>query len=126
LRVYQEIMKSMGSQVTVRGSAPEDFARADAYLGELTEKSGGRRYRADSIGNITEVFSLVAEELRSQYTLGYYPKTPVQGAQRRQIKVHVSSPDLVVRARTSYIASASANSPDRPDQQKTTPELRRQ
>jgi hypothetical protein len=63
----------------------------------------------------------LAKELRSQYTLGYYPKTPVQGLQRRQIKVRVSSPDLVVRARTSYIANASANSPDRPGQQKALP-----
>src|SRR5262249_18355960 len=125
LRVYQEVMKTMGSEVTVRGSTPEDFARADAYLGELVEMSGGRRYRADSIENINELFGLVAEEPRSQYTLGYYPKTPAKGAQRRQIKVRVSSPDLVVRARTSYIANSSANSPDRPGQQKPPPELRR-
>lgn len=126
LRIYQEIMKTMGSKVTVRGSTPEDFTRADAYLSELVEKSGGRRYRADSIENITEVFGLVAEELRRQYTLGYYPKTPVQDGQQRQIKVRVSSPDLVVRARTSYIAYASANSSDRPGQRKPTPVLRRQ
>src|SRR5262249_16636006 len=31
LRVYQEVMKTMGSEVTVRGSAPEHLARAHAY-----------------------------------------------------------------------------------------------
>src|SRR5262249_42017231 len=83
LRIFKEIMKTLGSKVTITGSAPADFARADAYLGKLTEKSGGRRYRADSVGDIAEVFNRVAEELRCQYTLGYYPETSAKDGRRR-------------------------------------------
>lgn len=54
---------------------------------------------------ISEAFSQIAEELRRQYSLGYYPKPPGQAGQRRQIKVRVNQPNLVVVARDSYIYS---------------------
>jgi hypothetical protein len=40
-------------------------------------------------------------ELRHQYSLGYYPQQAAPGQQRR-IKVRVTRPKLIVRARNSY------------------------
>jgi VWFA-related protein len=79
------------------------------YLAALAEKSGGQLYSADDTQQLARAFSQIAEELRRQYSLGYYPKTPPAGAgERRQIRVRVRRPDLAVRARDGYVFGASA------------------
>ncbi len=91
------------------GATRVDYERADVYLHNLAEKTGARLYRANDRQQLTQAFSQIAEELRRQYSLGYYPKTSALSAgERRQIKVRVRRPDLVVRARDSYTRSPSA------------------
>jgi VWFA-related protein len=85
------------------GATPTDYARGDAYLTELAQRTGGRMYRGNSVVNISQAFEWVAEELRRQYSLGYYPKSAGKGGERRQIKVQVNRPDLAVEARDSYV-----------------------
>lgn len=110
------------------GSSREDYKRANDYLHDLAYKTGARVYQAETTTDLSQSFAQIAEELRRQYSLGYYPKTEAQAGQRRQIKVRVMRPDLVVRARDSYIAgsqtgetSAQGNTP-----QQTKPVLKRQ
>jgi VWFA-related protein len=89
----------------VGGSTPGEYKRGSAYLQELAQKTGGRVYNGDSVVGLSQAFAWVAEELRRQYSLGYYPNPHGQEGQRRQIKVRVSQPSLVVTARDSYIYS---------------------
>lgn len=90
------------------GFSREDYDRAARYLSELAEKSGGQLYSADDPRQLAKAFSQIAEELRRQYSLGYYPKALPAGAdERRQIKVRVQQPDLAVRARDGYVATAA-------------------
>jgi VWFA-related protein len=108
------------------GTSRSDYERADAYLRELAEKTGAREYRADSVYNISQAFGLIAEELRRQYSLGYYPKSGAQAGQRKQIRVRVNQPGLIVRARDSYIsAGTSATAQDAATQPQQRPELRK-
>ncbi len=110
------------------GSSPEDYRRANAYLNDLAYKTGARVHRADTTRDLTQSFALIAEELRRQYSIGYYPKDVAQAGQRRQIRVRVNRPDLVVRARDSYIAgsqSGDATAQQRGATQQPKPELRR-
>ncbi|HEX8293048.1 MAG TPA: hypothetical protein VF570_14915, partial [Pyrinomonadaceae bacterium] len=58
---------------------------------------------AQDINYIEEAFTNIAEELRRQYSLGYYPSRQSQAEERRQIRVRVRRPNLVVRARDSYV-----------------------
>jgi VWFA-related protein len=88
-----------------RGSNPGDYARAREYLHGLADRTGGRYYRGDSIMGVSQAFTWIAEELRRQYSLGYYPKVAGQDGERRQIKVRVNRPELVVKARDSYVYS---------------------
>jgi VWFA-related protein len=85
----------------------DDYELADHYLNELANSTGGREYHADSLQNMSSAFANVAEELRRQYSIGYYPKRPPQPGQRRQIKVRARQPNLAVRARESYIFNPS-------------------
>ena len=90
------------------GMSRDDYMRADAYLHDLAYKTGGRVFQAETTGDLSQSFANIAEELRRQYSLGYYPKAQAQTGTRRQIKVRVQRPDLVVRARDSYIVGASS------------------
>jgi Ca-activated chloride channel family protein len=89
------------------GTMRSDYELADQYLREMAANTGGRGYRADTLQNMASAFSNVAEELRRQYTIGYYPKQQPQIGQRRQIKVRAKQPNLAVRARDSYIFNPS-------------------
>ena len=86
------------------GTTKADYDRADQYLHALADKTGGRLYEANDTAQLAQAFTRIAEELRRQYTLGYYPKTEnVDGNERHQIKVRVRQPNLAVKARDSYV-----------------------
>jgi VWFA-related protein len=85
------------------GGVRDEYEVADRYLMELANNTGGREYRADSLQNMSSAFANVAEELRRQYSIGYYPKRPPEAGQRRSIRVRARQPNLAVRARDSYI-----------------------
>ena len=96
------------------GTTKADYERADKYLHELAEKTSGRLYQANDPAQLAQAFTRIAEELRRQYSLGYYPRNNQQAAavtngERRQIKVRVHQPNLAVRARESYVRSSSAS-----------------
>ena len=74
-----------------------------AYLGALSEKTGGRFYQADNVEMIKRAFVAVAEELRRQYSIGYYPKASSHHGEERQITVKVKRPHVGVRTRKSYV-----------------------
>ncbi|HEU4714436.1 MAG TPA: VWA domain-containing protein [Pyrinomonadaceae bacterium] len=90
-----------------RGTSRGDYEIGNRYLIELANSTGGREYRADSLSNMSTAFANVAEELRRQYSIGYYPKRPAQAGQRRMIRVRANQPNLAVRARDSYIFNPS-------------------
>jgi Ca-activated chloride channel homolog len=103
------------------GTSRSDYERADRYLSDLARVTGARLYRADS-QNLNVAFQQVAEELRKQYSIGYYPKKAPQPGERRSIRVKVDRPELVVRTRDSYIfgQSTGANTTAQTNQQNQT------
>ena len=90
-----------------RGTSRGEYEIANEYLLELANSTGGREYKADSLQNMSHAFANVAEELRRQYSIGYYPKRAPQAGQRRFIRVRARQPNLAVRARDSYIFNPS-------------------
>jgi Ca-activated chloride channel homolog len=94
------------------GSTRGEYDRGDRYLHELANRTAGRLYQADSTYNLGAAFANVAEELRRQYSLGYYPKSQTQAGQRRSIKVRTNQPNLAVRSRDSYIFNPQPDSAD--------------
>lgn len=90
-----------------RGTSRGDYEIGARYLEELSNSTGGREYKADTLQNMTTAFANVAEELRRQYSIGYYPKRSPEAGQRRMIRVRARQPNLAVRARDSYIFNPS-------------------
>ncbi len=92
------------------GTTKADYQRANQYLHELADKTGARLYEANDPAQLAQAFSRIAEELRRQYSLSYYPQASTdQSGERRQIKVRVHQPNLAVKARDSYVRSSSPN-----------------
>lgn len=95
-----------------RGQSAAEYALGKKYLDELAMYTGGRVFRPEATpGGLTSAFEGIAEELRRQYNIGYIPRDEGKPGQRKQIKVRVDRPNLVLRARDSYIVGASAAKP---------------
>ena len=98
-----------GRQSTAGISA--EYTRGRAYLTELAAATGGKVFRAESTpGGLTNAFESIAEELRRQYSIGYYPSATGEAGERRQIRVRVDRPKLIIRARDSYIVGGGESS----------------
>ena len=76
--------------------------RAQKYLQQLAEKTGGRYFMVADVNAINRSFAEVAEELRRQYVLGYHPNELAQRGRERKIRVKVHREHVAVRARRSY------------------------
>ena len=83
-------------------SVSKAYERGTQYLQRLGRTSGGRFHFADSVKNLRRAFAAIAQELRQQYSLSYYPKDQNTTKGKRRIKVEVSVLDAVVHARESY------------------------
>ncbi|MEK6409259.1 MAG: VWA domain-containing protein [Acidobacteriota bacterium] len=78
------------------------YRSADEYLQRLADMSGGIVERADRLGDLKSALGRIAEELRHQYLLGYYPTNKQKDDRARKITVRVSRPSVTVRARPAY------------------------
>ncbi len=92
-----------------RGTSRGDYETANSYLRDLADRTGARLERADDTRNLARAFSIIAEELRRQYSIGYYPRTQAQAGERRQIRIRTTRPNLVVRSRNTYIFNRTGN-----------------
>ena len=91
-----------------RGTRAEDYALGREYLNDLAAATGGRVFRPEATpGGFTAALEGIAEELRRQYNIGYYPQDEGKTGERKQIKVRVNRQNLIVRARDSYIVGAN-------------------
>jgi VWFA-related protein len=82
--------------------------QAMAFLTKLSDVSAGRFY-GSKVSDLKKTFKLIAEELRHQYRLGFYPDVGKADGQRHTLRVEVSATDAVVRARRSYQAPNFTN-----------------
>ena len=89
------------------GSSSNEYETGRKYLEDLARNSGGRSFEARN--DLNAAFSGIAEELRRQYSIGYYPEAVGKVGDRKLIRVRVMRPNLVVRAKTSYIVGANDN-----------------
>jgi VWFA-related protein len=73
------------------------------FLRELSELTSGRFYQSERT-DLKKTFSLIAEELRHQYRLGFYPGELQRDGSLHQLRVKVDASDVAVRARQQYRA----------------------
>jgi VWFA-related protein len=71
---------------------------------KLTDETGGRLIVVNSEKKLEEAFDQISEELRSQYTLGYYPTNSQKDGKFRKIHVETSNHEFKVLTRKGYYA----------------------
>jgi len=84
--------------------ADPHFGANTGVAKKLAEETGGRMLSASSDKKLMQAFDEISEELRSQYTLGYYPSNSTRDGKFRKIKVETANRDLKVLARKGYYA----------------------
>jgi VWFA-related protein len=76
----------------------------ESVLKKLSDETGGRVIKVDRIRDTTQAFQQIADELRTQYLLGYTPTNNRQDGSFRKIQVKVRGGDYKVQARKGYYA----------------------
>ena len=78
-------------------------------MDELAKASGGRNFLAASLQDTRAAFARVANEIGTQYSLGYYPSNKARDGKFRTIRVEVQgAPEKAqVRTREGYYAPKS-------------------
>lgn len=71
---------------------------------KMADQTGGRVIEVSSEKHLQEAFDQISEELRQQYTLGYYPTNGTRDGTFRKIKVETADRDMKVLARKGYYA----------------------
>lgn len=98
----------VGTILNTAGNSAAEYQRGRQYLNDLAAYTGGRVFRPESTpGGLSAAFEGIAEELRRQYSIGYVPKDEGKQGQRKDIKVRVNMPNVIVRSRDSYIVGAA-------------------
>jgi VWFA-related protein len=81
-------------------------SKPDSGLKRLAEETGGGYFELDNTSDLAPTFTRVAQELHSQYLLGFTPTVLDGKLHRVTIKARTG---MTVRARRSYLASADSN-----------------
>ena len=88
-----------GADVQAKG-----FREAEFVMRTLAQETGGRSFFPARIDDLNGVYSQIADELASQYTLGYTSKNGRRDGAWRRVVVQVSRPNLTPRAKKGYYA----------------------
>ena len=79
-------------------------------LNEITGGSGGNTELVHQTTDLVTATARIAEELNSQYVLGFNTLLPLDGGYR-SLRVRVTNPEYRVRARRGYIATPRTKRP---------------
>ncbi|MBI3653116.1 MAG: VWA domain-containing protein [Acidobacteria bacterium] len=74
---------------------------AHREMREIVERTGGREYAVRSLNDLAGVYKQVADDLRSQYSIGYYPTNDAHDGRWHKIRVELKKGGTV-RARSGY------------------------
>jgi VWFA-related protein len=80
------------------------FREAEFILRTLAQDSGGRAIFPTKIEDLTDVYAQIADELASQYTVGYTSSNSKRDGAWRRVVVRVSRPDVAARTKNGYYA----------------------
>jgi Ca-activated chloride channel family protein len=83
------------------------FREAEFVLRQFAMETGGRSFFPARIDDLKGVYGQIADELSSQYTIGYASKNPRRDGGWRRIVVQVARPNSIARTKRGYYAAAT-------------------
>jgi Ca-activated chloride channel family protein len=97
--------------IGLRTDRPQDrerqaYGQATYFLTTLTRDTGGQVFFTNALAELDAVYERIADELRSQYTVGYVSRNDRRDGRWRRIVVRTPSrDDLQVRHKLGYYAA---------------------
>jgi Ca-activated chloride channel homolog len=81
---------------------PRKFSQADFALRTLSQLTGGRVFFVEDARQLPSIYTQIADELATQFVIGYTSKNPKRDGAWRQVNVRVSRPETTARSRSGY------------------------
>ena len=106
-RTNEAMIYAVGLRSDYFNGSRQVRSKPDSGLKRLAEETGGGYFELDKTADLAPTFTRVAQELHSQYVLGFTPGL-LDGKVHR-LGIRVKRPGMTVRARKSYLASAESN-----------------
>jgi Ca-activated chloride channel family protein len=88
-------------------TALRGFREAEFVLRQLAQETGGRSFFANKVEDLRNVYGQIADELSSQYSMGYASKNPRRDGAFRRIVVQVNRPNTTARTKRGYYGPVS-------------------
>jgi len=92
--------------IALRGvdTQTKGFREAEFVMRQLAQETGGRSFFPAKIEELTAVYAQIADELASQYTIGYTSKNGRRDGAFRRIVVQTTRQGLTPRTKKGYFA----------------------
>jgi Ca-activated chloride channel homolog len=110
---YEEVLERAKRSETaiyaigIRGKDPvaaRGFREAEFVLRQLSQETGGRVFFTSTAAELPAIYTQIAEELASQYTLGYTSKNPRRDGTWRRVVVRPNRSNATARTKQGYYA----------------------
>ena len=104
-RVEEVMVYAIGLETEMNFDGRRVRSSPDRALRRLSEETGGGHFilRVNESDKLNETFTRVAQELHSQYILGFTPQA--LDGKVHKLEVRIKKPGLTARSRKSYVAS---------------------
>jgi len=95
--------------IALRGTDTQSkgFHEAEFVMRQLAQETGGRAFFPAKIDDLNGVYAEIADELASQYTLGYSSKNNKRDGAWRRIVVQIDKANVSPRTKRGYYAPSS-------------------
>jgi len=87
--------------------ASRGFREAEFILRQFAQETGGRAFFPSRLEDLKDVYGQIADELSTQYSLGYASKNNRRDGAWRRIVVQVARPNVTARTKRGYFAPTS-------------------
>ena len=95
--------------IALRGvdTQTKGFREAEFVMRQLAQETGGRSFFPSRIDELGAVYAQIADELASQYTIGYTPRNGKRDGAWRRVIVQTTRPNVTPRTKRGYFAQTA-------------------
>ena len=108
-RLEETMVYSIGMENEYMAGTQRVRTSPDRGLRRLSEETGGGFFMLKKKDELGSTFTRIAQELHSQYVMGFTPET--LDGKIHKLEVKVKRPGMTARARRSYVASPGSTAP---------------
>jgi Ca-activated chloride channel family protein len=114
IAIYPIQLKSKHAVPTAVVSRQKYFSQSEYAMKAFAQETGARAFFPAGIDELAAVYTVIADELANQYSLGYTSKNPKRDGAYRRVVVRVSDPaGARTRTRSGYFAAHVGSVPSR-------------